>query len=264
MADAISLNMKTQPMKIVVFDLDETLGSFVEISMFWDALEAFAGAKLPDSDFFAAFELFPNFLRPEILKILEYLMQKKKEKQCDKIMIYTNNQGPKSWVQLISAYLNHKVGYEVFDNIIAAFKVHGKRVELGRTTHNKCIKDLIRCTQVPANTEICFLDDVHHPLMEHDTVYYINVKPYHYSLPYKYMAETYFQQHPLPNVDQPTFVQGIVAYMRRFNYTVVEKSELEQEVDQIVSKKIIAYLDTFFKKKQTATRRKKAGRSRKK
>ena len=28
-----------KPLKIVVFDLDETLGCFVELGMFWDALE---------------------------------------------------------------------------------------------------------------------------------------------------------------------------------------------------------------------------------
>ena len=251
-------------MKIVVFDLDETLGSFVEISMFWDALEA---AKVPNPNFNAVFDLFPNFLRPNILKILEYLIEKKKEKKCDKIMIYTNNQGPKSWVQMISAYLNHKVGYDVFDNIIAAFKVQGKRVELGRTTHQKCLKDLIRCTQVPPHTQICFLDDVYHPLMEHDRVYYINVKPYHYSMPYEAMAETYWQRYPVEDLDEAAFKKKVIAYMRRFNYTVTDKSDTEQQVDEIVSKKILTYLETFFKKTPSPTlrmRRQKAGKTRRK
>ena len=30
---------KSSPRKIVVFDLDETLGSFVELGMFWDAIK---------------------------------------------------------------------------------------------------------------------------------------------------------------------------------------------------------------------------------
>ena len=35
---------------------------------------------------------------------------------------------------------------------------------------------------MPANAEICFLDDSFYPDMTNDNIYYINVKPYVYDL----------------------------------------------------------------------------------
>ena len=183
-----------KPLKIVVFDLDETLGSFVELGMFCDALEHIQGRRIPLAHFFEIIDLFPEFLRPNILKILRYLRDKKKTKQCGQIMIYTNNQGPRSWAEKISAYFDHKVGANLFDHIIAAFKVRGQVVEMCRTSHDKSVEDLIRCTRVPGNTEICFLDDQYHPLMEHNNVYYINVKPYSHSMDFSAMAARYFDK----------------------------------------------------------------------
>jgi hypothetical protein len=68
--------------KIVVFDLDETLGYYVEFGMFWDALQEFIKTnKSPiiiDQQLFnKALDLYPEFLRPNIITILNYLKQKK-------------------------------------------------------------------------------------------------------------------------------------------------------------------------------------------
>ena len=51
-----------------------------------------------------------------------------------------------------------------------------------RTTHSKTREDLLKCTKLPENTEICFLDDLYHPGMDNDNIYYINVKPYKHDL----------------------------------------------------------------------------------
>ena len=102
--------------------------------------------------------MFSEFLRPNILTILKFILEKKRENKCNSIMIYTNNQGPKTWTRMISNYFDAKLGEKTFDRIISAFKVHGKIVEMSRTSHDKSMKDLIRCTKIENNTEICFLD----------------------------------------------------------------------------------------------------------
>ena len=174
--------------KIVVFDLDETLGYFTELGMFWDALNAYIKYKhikqsLEQQDFFNnILDLYPEFLRPNIIGILNYLKKKKEKKHCDKLMIYTNNQGPIEWANYIMKYFEKKTNYNIFDQLISAFKVQYKRVELCRTTHMKTYSDFIKCTKVPEETEICFLDDVYYPDMRNDKIYYINVKPYIYNL----------------------------------------------------------------------------------
>ena len=81
-------------MKIVVFDLDETLGNFTQLGIFWDCLKEFLhvngnSEKLTQHDFNQTLDLFPEFLRPNILPILQYLKHKKNTKCCHKLMIYT-------------------------------------------------------------------------------------------------------------------------------------------------------------------------------
>jgi hypothetical protein len=247
------------PLKIVVFDLDETLGSFVEISMFWEALENYYGHNLIDERFFEVLDTFPEFLRPKILVILDYLKDKKTKKTCDQIMIYTNNQGPKSWVKMISNYLNKKLNYKLFDKIIAAFKVKGKIIEIGRTSHNKSVEDLVRCTKVPNNTEICFIDDQKHPLMAQDNVYYINVKAYDFSMPYDEMANLYYdlfaEKYSIED-SKEEFTNKIVTYMNRYTYKLYQKSEEEYNADVVISKQILIHLEDFFKNGRSQNTRK--------
>jgi hypothetical protein len=172
-------------------------------------------------------------------------------------MIYTNNQGPKSWVNMISTYFNNKIGYKLFDNIIAAFKISGKIVEYNRTSHDKSVEDLIRCTRINPNTEICFIDDQYHPLMNMDNVYYINVKPYYYSMPYEEMAEKYYNhQKDNMTVKKEEFITYILNYMNQYNYPIKNKSEDETELDKIISKKIVIHLEEFFKKSKKQNTRK--------
>jgi len=232
--------------KIVVFDLDETLGNFVEFGMFCDALENHIGKKLSNEEFFETLDIFPEFLQ--------------------KIMIYTNNQGPKSWAEKIGYYFDHKIGKKIFDQIIAAFKVHGKVVEICRTSHDKSVKDLLKCTRIPSETQICFLDDQYHPLMKHSNVYYINVKPYTYNMKFQDMAERYYDKMNIQG-NKDMFMKSIVGYMKQFSFTFVAKDEIEEKVDEVISKKIILHLEDFFNnhnKKRTRRNRHKKNKTRKK
>ena len=241
--------------KIVVFDLDETLGCFVELGMFCDALEQVSGHPIEQVHFFEIMTLFPEFMRPNIIRILSYLLKKKRGGACKKIMIYTNNQGPRSWTENIAAYFSHILGDKVFDDIILAFKVHGKQVEICRTSHDKSVKDLVNCTKIPKDTHVCFLDDQFHPEMEHNNVFYINVKPYTHNVPFKDMAERYYAKYPLYNMDRDIFHKKIVEHMKRYNFTVVSKSPESNKIDRIISKQIIIYLEEFFNKQKKGTRR---------
>lgn len=242
--------------KIVVFDLDETLGYFMELGMFWDALKSYIKhkeiKKIIDQDLFNnVLDLYPEFLRPNIIGILNYLKKKKEKKHCNKLMIYTNNQGPIEWANYIMKYFEKKLNYKIFDQVIAAFKVQGKRVELCRTTHMKTHSDLIKCTKVPEETEICFLDDVYYPDMSNEKIYYINVKPYIYDLAFDDMISRFQKSNILgAEVGDPTYCREfILAFMKKYNYIYVGKNDETQNVDKIVSKKILQHLHLFFKMK---------------
>jgi hypothetical protein len=239
-----------------VFDLDETLGYFMELGMFWDALNAYIKYKdinqsIDQNLFNSILDLYPEFLRPNIIEILNYLKKKKEKKDCNKLMIYTNNQGPLEWANYIIKYFEKKINHKMFDQIIAAFKIKGKRVELCRTTHMKTHSDLIKCTKIPEETQICFIDDVYHPEMTNEKIYYINVKPYIHDLNFDEMINRFINSNILTldveeNIICRTF---ILQFMKKYNYTYVKKTNASQNIDKIISKKIIEHLHTFFKNK---------------
>tara|TARA_B100001093_G_scaffold327654_1_gene312616 strand:+ start:234 stop:1013 length:780 start_codon:yes stop_codon:yes gene_type:complete len=247
--------------KIVVFDLDETLGCFIELGMFWNSLENFYGYKLSDNEFNKLLDIFSDFLRPDIINILNFIVEKRNKGECSKIMIYTNNQAPKSWTKLICGYFNKKLNVNVFDKIIGAFKINGKKIELGRTTHKKNLNDLINCSKIPENTKICFIDDQYHYDMDHENVYYINIKPYYNSLPFEDMAQIYYNNE-YNNINkesnQEEFITTITKLMNRYNYDCKVKEINEINIDKIISKQIINYLKDFFSKKNRTIKFKKS------
>jgi hypothetical protein len=71
--------------KVVVFDLDETLGYFIELGIFWDSLQTFittnnlileennTTSNITQYRFNQVLDLYPEFIRPDILIILEYI-----------------------------------------------------------------------------------------------------------------------------------------------------------------------------------------------
>ena len=238
----------TNPPKIVVFDLDETLGTFVELGMFCDALENYTKNKIERSHFFELMDLFEEFLRPDIMNIMSFLVKKRAAKKCKKLMIYTNNQGPRSWAENIAKYFDHKLNAVVFDDIVAAFKVDGNIVEAGRTSHDKSVGDLLRCTQIPKNAKICFLDDRYHPRMKHSNVFYINAKPYTHSFTFREMADRYYKSHGDKVVGESSeFANSIHKYMNKYGHDVIKKGENEISVDKVISKKILQHLKEFLK-----------------
>ena len=247
--------MYKKPNNIVVFDLDETLGFFYELSIFCNAIIKYFKRYLSEQEFIEIIDLFPEFLRPNIVKILDFVVKKKKSKKCSKIMIYTNNQGSKNWTQLICKYFDKKLKTKTFDQIIAAFKVNGEQIELCRTSHEKSVSDLIKCTKIPENARICFIDDQYHRLMENDQVYYINLKPYIFSLNFKEMALRYYENtSKISNKEE--FTNHIISHMNNSNYNVKNKSKEEQNIDKIISKKVLSHLKDFFKNTENTKNRK--------
>lgn len=247
------LNRLHNKSKIVVLDVDETIGYFVELGIFCDALTRIAWNNDPHAQyahFDRLMDAFPEFLRPNILDLLKFLKMKKNAQECAGVLVYTNNCGPRVWVEHITKYIESKLGEPLFDQIVAAFKVNGEIIEVGRTTNDKTYEDLLRCTKLPPNVEVCFLDDQMHSKMEHAQVYYINVKPYVHQLSVDTLIERFMKNPVLRSTTALSANElriRVMSFMQRFLCT--PKNTLEQEVDVIISKKIMEHLKTFFLKK---------------
>ena len=181
--------------KVLVFDLDETLGSFSELQWIWNAIikhheQTTRPINQQNSQQLLLkilIDIYPEFLRPGILSILEYVGQKKKQGECMAIFIYTNNQNPPPWTERIVEYFNQYIEEKTnirpfFDQVIRAFKIGQETIEWMRTTHDKTHDDFIKCTLLPTTTEICFVDNTYFHSMIHPKVYYIQPKSYFHTL----------------------------------------------------------------------------------
>ena len=234
--------------KIVVFDLDETLGYFSQFSIFYDCLYSCLKILPCFDHFYKLLDLFPEYLRPNIMNILEFIKIQKQDNKCSNVMIYTNNQGEKDWVMNIKKYFNEKLNYDLFDRVIGAFKVNGKRVELSRSSHNKSINDFINCTKVSHDAKICFIDDVLYQDMTGYNIYYINVKPYEWFMEIDEMITrvencSYFRRLVK---NKRSFKYEMNAYYNNSKYSFVQNSLEELSLQKTIGKKILQHIKIFF------------------
>jgi hypothetical protein len=246
--------------KIVVFDMDETLGYFVELGIFWDSLHNYARHIKVDplniftQEYFnSVLDIFPEFIRPNILLLLQFVKLKKISKQCKSVIIYTNNQGPTEWAFFIKKYFENKLKYKLFSGIISAFKINGKQIEICRTTHDKTLQDLKRCSNIDENVEICYLDDTYHPGMKGDNVYYIKIKPYIHDLNFDVMIHRYMNSSISKKLifnknDGDNFSEFMKNIMTNYEFVYSVKNKEEYDIDKIVTKKTITHLHLFFNK----------------
>jgi len=227
--------------KVIVFDLDETLGYFSDLVSLWYVI----ALKKTQQNFNALLDQYPEFLRYGILTILEYLYHKKHAGKCYKLYLYTNNQYSPEIPRYIAKYFDYKMGIyrdmddftktHLFDQVICAFKVGNRIIEPCRTSNKKTHSDFIRCTLLPKNTEICFVDDIYHNRMNHHKIYYIQPSAYYHNLKKSdiinracaFMPDVYnrdylhylFNNHNTPQVSNETNIQvsqKIMYYIKEF------------------------------------------------
>ena len=240
----------TPSSKVVVFDLDETLGSFSDLYLLWTGIKHIC----PEfDDFNSLLDLYPEFLRYNILSVLQYLYKKKIENKCDKIYIYTNNQClSREWVSRIVHYFNQKFistsNILLFDQVISAFKIGNKNIELSRTTHEKTYNDLICCTMLPKDTEICFIDDTEFVKMKQDKVYYIHPKAYVHTLSVSEIIDRWIKssgnslQSGIKLIMSPTYwLNWFSLHKRNFVANTNDK-----DTNILITKKIMCSIREFF------------------
>ena len=226
--------------KVVVFDLDQTLGDFGQLSMFWFALQDYLGPKLREPDFYTLLDLYPQYLRPNIVNILTYLRNCKRNGKCYKVMIYTNNNGEKSWPLMIKRYLEYKIDDRLFDRTIAAYKVRGKQIEPMRTTYDKTLSDLQSCGRLPHNVKICFVDDLEHDEMKRPNVFYIHIPAYHYNFDSHEMIRMFIQS-PLADLidNKEPFYYHMVNILSRNRYSKGTSKQQANEHNGVMLQKYI-------------------------
>jgi len=241
--------------KIIVLDLDETLGSFGDLHILWTGIQKlyrFDDESI-QSVFNSIMELYPEFLRHGVLSILDFLNTKKTSGHFDKLFIYTNNICPPPWITLIVRYINERLQTkrELFDKIISAFKINNKIVELSRTRKEKSVSDLIRCVLLPKSTEICFIDDTYHKDMIAEKVYYIQPYPYYHGLSadqiiQRFIKSSFGSQFVKDSDTEDTFFEFIQDWFFFHKRGTNFPSKPDNEMDMFVAKKMMYHIKDFF------------------
>lgn len=237
-------NIQNRPSKVIVLDLDETIGSFNELFILWKWIlsKEYVFENGEQMFFNDLLDLYPEFLRYGILNILEYLYYKKSIDDCSKIYLYTNNQcSPNAkWINIIIKYLEFRLGInDLFDQMICSFKIDNRIVELKRTTQQKTYSDLIKCTLLPKTTEICFIDNSYYQKMMNDRVYYIQPKSYFHSLNVGEIIDRF--------ICSQLFVKGTsIELYDWFSKHHTNKNRDAEKDDIIVSQKLMYHLKDFF------------------
>ena len=63
--------------KVIVFDLDETIGHFMQLSELDWKLKRYFGKDITKKHFFKILDIFPEIFRPNIFNIFKYLHRMK-------------------------------------------------------------------------------------------------------------------------------------------------------------------------------------------
>jgi hypothetical protein len=191
-------------MKSIVFDIDETLGSFTQLYILWKIINKYFKKYNIYTNFINTqilFNLlldnFPLYLRPNILNVFEYILHEKNKNNINKVLIFTNNQVSKEWINYIVKYIEYKLHDKIFDKIIYAHKIKNHIVENNRTSNEKIYQDLIKIGNLQ-NYKICFIDDLFHKKMFHSNVNYIHIPPYTYFYSLKTIVDTLNKRIKLP------------------------------------------------------------------
>ena len=236
--------------RIVLFDMDETLGIFSDFGAFMKILNtnirrSHTSFSVSIYDHFnELLDLYPELLRPRIFDIMKFLARMKRVGKCANVMIYTNNTGPISWSNRIKDYFNANAGYPVFDRVIGAFKdPSGRVVEVRRTSHDKTYDDFVRCSNMVGKFEVFFIDDREHPGMHAENVYVINVKPYTREISMREFAARFKRSTLFKKLQlTPDDVAGIGAR----DAAAQMYTDKEYEVDKLVGETILEKLHEFF------------------
>lgn len=241
------------PKKYIVFDLDETLGTFVQLGIFKDALEATFEIALTQQAFNELCQAFIKSFRPNLLQILKTIQQHKKTSDDIYLVIYTNNIGPKSWTVQIKTFLEDQLQESgLFDYIIGGYiDMYDQRTELCRTTMAKLPADIRRCIGSPQDAKYLFFDDQHHPEMIHRDVTYIKIKPYRYEYTHREMIRQFLQtklaKFLLQYYNNPElFSERFALELSRSNHYPKPITQNELDVDVIITKQMHNHVEKFL------------------
>jgi hypothetical protein len=161
------------------------------------------------------------------------------------MFIYTNNQCSDNFVELISNYFSYKINATtpLFDQIILSFKTKDRIIESFRTTQRKTPEDFIRCTLLPKETRICFVDNTYFSEMKAKRIYYIQPMSYHHHLSKEEIME---RLRRLDIVLPPGIYDKLYTFPENISKNYKDYFQYKKNTDKLVAQKMMYHIKDFF------------------
>lgn len=253
--------------KVIVFDLDETIGYFTQLGVFIKLVEDYTNHKFTTAQNHQLLSLYPELFRSGIMDVFKHL--KKHKSDNTKIIIYTNNTGPKSWVMMIKNYIEKQLNGKLFDKVLAGYRegLYGKVQEHSRTTSDKTYEDLVNAVNLSETDKIIFFDDQLHYRMYNTNINYVHLKPYQKLLSLSEFIEKFAESKLGKKLikDKNKLLFGIKETWNKYQFRQYTEKSINEK--NYTTRKILKEIKTFtlFKnKKNSTTKRKKSQRKSKK
>ena len=248
----------------IIFDLDETIGHFYQVSHIYEGLKFYYPKKFGQKEFFGLLDTMPNVFHPRIFDIFRYLKKVKKKKNLS-VIIYSNNTGTPKWANLLKKYIEHKIGGKLFDKVITAWKVDGKIYQKCRTTDRKTYKDILKCGKISKKAKIYFVDDYYHHEMDHNNVRYNKIEKWMFGYKIPKVIKEYVLSNnccKLEISEKNKLINDIPKYVSRIQWGKVKYKNRMHELSEPDKKrgvKLFEDIKDFVFKNSSQTRRKKPG-----
>lgn len=240
-------------MKFVVFDLDETLGYFKQLYYIFSVIKKInASFSITQQIFNKVLDLYPEFLRPNIIEILLYLKHQKQFNRNTYLIIYTNNTH-QNWTKYIISYIEYRLDHHpFFDRII-----NSSKLEACRLHQKKHLDDLFRCIDYSSNSPICYIDNEYHPGMRSRQTYYCKLDGYINNLPSKTVADRLYGcdvlEQIIPNVQYEVFNNIYLHYCNNLYNKSLTEAEYKHEYR--TAQELMLRVRIFFMNSTTHKRR---------
>lgn len=252
-------NTESPFQKLVVFDLDETIGDFYMFYNFWRFLQQqyeYSPQYSSDPGYILAqpamnqlLDLYPEFFRPGIFIIFQYLQHKKSSGALANLWLYTNNTLSPKFPIFIQQYIHYFIGYPLFDNIILTLSILNRRVDERRVHKEKEYADFIHCYGLFDNGDICFVDNDYHEGMVHRQIFYIKPSAYRHGLSFDILVERFMGTSMSPILFSHMDSSQVLFLLTRYMQTNQIQSNCgtsHPNAEFQISRRLLSYIKQFF------------------
>jgi hypothetical protein len=240
-------------MKFIVFDLDETLGYFKQLYYIFSVIKKINTTfSITQNIFNRVLDLYPEFLRPDIIDILLYLKHQKQFNRNTYLIIYTNNTH-QNWTKYIISYIEYRIDHpNFFDRVINSSKLEGCRQH-----QKKHLDDLFRCIDYSSNSPICYIDNEYHPGMRSRQTYYCKLDGYINNLSNTTIADRLYSsgvvETIIPDIKYDLFTNIYLHYCN--NLYTRSLTEAEYKHEKRNTQELMLRIRIFFMNSTTHKRR---------